>query len=167
MVSGPFQAGMLIYLSFQTVQCWQLFLYNSKKQKKNLYILKRCSQIKSDWLRNEFSQSNQSGSKSKSVWLQTSGFSQGHSHMGGDMCRGQSVNGGGGLMRGDIDLMGGPNFDRLYHKLKVLLLLSCNYMMEFIGYNSIKTCWFVSYLFQIRTITQHQYKRIRAINRIM
>ena len=32
----------------------------------------------------------------------------------------------GGLMRGDIGLMGGPNFDRLYHKLKVLLLLSCN-----------------------------------------
>ena len=30
---------------------------------------------------------------------------------------------GGGLMRGDIDVMGGPNFDRLYHKLKVLLLL--------------------------------------------
>ena len=27
----------------------------------------------------------------------------------------------GGLMRGDIDIMGGPNFDRLYHKLKVLL----------------------------------------------
>ena len=27
-------------------------------------------------------------------------------------------------MRGDIDLMGGPSFDRLYHKLKVLLLLS-------------------------------------------
>ena len=26
-------------------------------------------------------------------------------------------------MRGDIDLMGGPNFDRLYHKLNVLLLL--------------------------------------------
>ena len=27
-------------------------------------------------------------------------------------------------MRGDIDVMGGgPNFDRLYHKLKVLLLL--------------------------------------------
>ena len=26
----------------------------------------------------------------------------------------------GGLMRGNIDLMGGPNFDRLYHKLKVL-----------------------------------------------
>ena len=26
-------------------------------------------------------------------------------------------------MRGDIDLMGGPDFDRLYHKLKVLLLL--------------------------------------------
>ena len=29
-------------------------------------------------------------------------------------------------MRGDIDL-GGPNFDRLYHRLKVLLMLSCNY----------------------------------------
>ena len=28
----------------------------------------------------------------------------------------------GGLMRGDIDLMGGPNFDRSYHKLKVLLM---------------------------------------------
>ena len=33
----------------------------------------------------------------------------------------------GGLMRVDIDLIGGPNFDRLYHKLKVLLLLNCNY----------------------------------------
>ena len=46
----------------------------------------------------------------------------------------------GGLMRGDIDLMGGPKFDRLYHKLKVLLLLSCNYTMQFVGYDSIKTC---------------------------
>ena len=46
---------------------------------------------------------------------------------------------GGGLMTGDIDLMGGPNFDRLYHKLKVLLLLSCNSMMQFVGYDSIKT----------------------------
>ena len=45
----------------------------------------------------------------------------------------------GGLMRGHIDLMVGPNFDRLYHKLKVLLLLSCNYMMQFISYDSIKT----------------------------
>ena len=26
-------------------------------------------------------------------------------------------------MRGDKDLTGGPNFDRLYHKLKVLLFL--------------------------------------------
>ena len=42
-------------------------------------------------------------------------------------------------MRGDIDLMGEPNFDRLYHKLKVLLLLSCNYTMQFVDYNSIKT----------------------------
>ena len=46
----------------------------------------------------------------------------------------------GGLMREDIDLIGGgPNFDRLYHKLKVLLMLSCNYTMQFIGYDSIKT----------------------------
>ena len=46
----------------------------------------------------------------------------------------------GGLTRGDIDLMGeGANFDRLYHKLHVLLLLSCNYTMQFIGYDSIKT----------------------------
>ena len=57
---------------------------------------------------------------------------------GGTSAGGQSVN-GGGLMRGDIDLMGGPNFDRLYHKLKVLLLLSCNYMMQFISYDSIET----------------------------
>ena len=42
-------------------------------------------------------------------------------------------------MRGGIDLMEGANFDGLYHKLKVLLLLSCNYLMQFIGYNSIKT----------------------------
>ena len=33
---------------------------------------------------------------------------------------------------------GGANFDRLYHKPKVLLMLSCNYMMQFIGYDSIK-----------------------------
>ena len=79
-------------------------------------------------------------------------------HMVGDKCRGDKVL-MGGLMRGDIDLMGGPNFDRLYHggtheeghrpyggpnfdrlyhKLKVLLLLSCNYMMQFVGYDSIK-----------------------------
>ena len=40
---------------------------------------------------------------------------------------------------GDIDLMAGPNFHRLYHKLKVLLMLSCSYTMQFIGYDSIKT----------------------------
>ena len=34
---------------------------------------------------------------------------------------GQSIN-GGGLIRGDINLMGGPNFDRLYHKLKVVIV---------------------------------------------
>ena len=41
---------------------------------------------------------------------------------GGTSAGGQSVN-GGGTHEGDIDLMGGPNFDRLYRKLKVLLLL--------------------------------------------
>ena len=46
---------------------------------------------------------------------------------------------GWGLMRRYIDLMGGPNFERLYHKIKVLLLLSCNYTMQFIDYDSIKT----------------------------
>ena len=29
----------------------------------------------------------------------------------------------GGPLRGDIDIMGEPNSDRLYHTLKVLLLL--------------------------------------------
>ena len=28
-----------------------------------------------------------------------------------------------GAHEGDISIMGGPDFDRLYHKLKVLLLL--------------------------------------------
>ena len=42
---------------------------------------------------------------------------------GGTSAGGQSVN--GGTHEGDIDLMRGrANFDRLYHKLKVLLLLS-------------------------------------------
>ena len=57
---------------------------------------------------------------------------------GGTSAGGQSVN-GGGLMRGGHRPIGGPNFDRLYHKLKVLLKLSYNYTMQFIGYNSIKT----------------------------
>ena len=71
--------------------------------------------------------------------LQGSGFSLGRLHMGGTSAGGQSVNGGGGIMREDVDLVGGPNFNRLYHKLKVLLLLSCNYKMQFIGYDYIKT----------------------------
>ena len=40
----------------------------------------------------------------------------------------------GGHMRRDIDLMGGPNFDISYQKLKVLLLLNCKYRMQLIGY---------------------------------
>ena len=74
---------------------------------------------------------------------------------------------GGTHKGGHRPYVGGPNFDRLYHKLKVLLLLSCNYTMQFVSYNSIKTRRFVCYRFQIRTITQHQYKRIRAMNCIM
>ena len=44
---------------------------------------------------------------------------------GGDMSPiwGDKVLMGGGPLRGDIDIMGGPNFDTLYHTLKVLLLL--------------------------------------------
>ena len=80
------------------------------------------------------------------IYSLCSGLSLGHlhmrgicpPHMGGTSAGGQSVN-RGGLIRGGIDLMGGPNFDRLYHKLKVLLLLSCNYTMQFVSYNSIKT----------------------------
>ena len=81
-------------------------------------------------------------------------------HMEGTSVGGQSVN-------GEAHEGGGPNFDRLYHKLKVLLLLSRNYTMQFIGYDSVKTRSFISYRFQIRTITQHQCKRIGAINRIV
>ena len=40
---------------------------------------------------------------------------------GGTSAGRQNVN--GGTHEGDIDIVGGPNFDRLYHKLKVLLLL--------------------------------------------
>ena len=83
---------------------------------------------------------------------------------GGDL-EGTSV--GGQSVNGEAHEGGGPNFDRLYHKLKVLLLLSCNYTMQFIGYDSVKTRSFISYRFQIRTITQHQCKRIGAINRIV
>ena len=56
----------------------------------------------------------------------------------GDKCRGKIVN--GGTHEGGDSPYGGPNFDGLYHKLKVLLLLSCNYMMQFISYDSIETC---------------------------
>ena len=59
------------------------------------------------------------------------GFSLGRLHMGGGQVQGDKAL-MGGLMRGDIDLMGGPNFDRLYHKLNVMLMLSFNYMMQFI-----------------------------------
>ena len=61
---------------------------------------------------------------------------------GGDKCRGRgrSVNGWGTYEGGEGHRhYGGPNFDRLYHELKVLLLLNCNYTMQFIGYNSIET----------------------------
>ena len=40
----------------------------------------------------------------------TAGFSLGCLHMGGQVQEDKALMGGGGLMRGDIDLMGGPNF---------------------------------------------------------
>ena len=60
--------------------------------------------------------------------------------MGGE----QTINGGGLIRGGGREHRpyggGGPNSDRLYHKLKVLqLLLSCNYTMQFVSYDSIKT----------------------------
>ena len=68
------------------------------------------------------------------------GFSLGRLHMGGGQVQGdKALMGGDSGDSGDIDLMGGPNFDRLCHKLKVLLMLSCNYTMQFIVYHSIKT----------------------------
>ena len=51
---------------------------------------------------------------------------------GGTSAGGQSVN--GGTHEGDLTLIAG-----LYHKLKVLLLLSCSYTMQFIGYDCIET----------------------------
>ena len=62
----------------------------------------------------------------------TTGFSLGCLHMG-TSGGGQSIN-VGGTHEGGHRPYGGPNFDRLYHKLKVLLLLSCNYMMQFISF---------------------------------
>ena len=56
---------------------------------------------------------------------------------GGTSAGGQNVN--GGTHEGGHRPHGGPYFDRLYHKLKVLLLLSCNYTMQLVGYESIKT----------------------------
>ena len=45
----------------------------------------------------------------------------------------------GGIIRVEIDLMGGPNFDRLYHKLKVLLLLTAITRCSLLSYDCIKT----------------------------
>ena len=62
---------------------------------------------------------------------QTRVFPRSFTQVGGGQVKGDKAL-MGGLIRVDIDLMGGPNFDRLYHKLKVLLLLNCNYTMQFI-----------------------------------
>ena len=58
---------------------------------------------------------------------QFTGLSLGHLRTGGGGGGGKrQVHGDkalmGGLIRGDINLMGGPNFDRLYHKLKVVIV---------------------------------------------
>ena len=52
---------------------------------------------------------------------QFTGFSLGHLHMGGREVHGDKAL-MGGLIRGDINLIGGPNFHRLYHKLKVVIV---------------------------------------------
>ena len=62
--------------------------------------------------------------------IKVTGFSLGRLHMGG-----QSVN--GGTHEGGHRPYGGLTL--IDYKLKVLLMLSCNYRMQFIGYNSIKT----------------------------
>ena len=62
-------------------------------------------------------------------------FSRPFTHGGGDKALM-----GGGTHEGGHRPYGGLNLGRLYHKLKVLLLLSCNYMTQFISYDSIKTC---------------------------
>ena len=79
-----------------------------------------------DWdMSSSCSLTNQLSNNSvKTVYApQCSGFSLGHLHMGGGgICPPMTSALMGGLMREDIDLMGGPKFYRLYHKLKVLLL---------------------------------------------
>ena len=65
-------------------------------------------------------------------------MSQAYTWGGGASAGGQSVN-GGTHEGGHRPYGGGPNFDRLYHEIKVLLLLSYNYTIQFIGYDSIKT----------------------------
>ena len=69
-------------------------------------------------------------------------FSLGRLHMGGQVQGDKALMGGTHegpslILRDNFDSF--DNFDRLYHKLKILLLLSCNYTMQFIGYDSIKT----------------------------
>ena len=66
-------------------------------------------------------------------------FSLGRLHMwgGGGQVQGDKVS-MGGLIRGDTNLMGRLNFDRLCHKLKVVIV-KLNYMMQFISYDFIKT----------------------------
>ena len=45
------------------------------------------------------------------------------SYEGGTSAGDKALMGGGGTHEGVIHLMRGPNFDRLYHKLKVLLIV--------------------------------------------
>ena len=75
----------------------------------------------------------------------TSGFSLGSlfTHGGGD----KVLMGGGGTHEGEHRLYGGPNFERLYHKLKVvLLMLSFNFTMQYIGTILLKLVDLYTYL---------------------
>ena len=75
--------------------------------------------------------------------VHASGFPADRLRMGGTSSGRQSVNGGRTHELGHKPYGGGPNFDRLYHKLKVMLMLSCNYMLQLhdaiLCCNSVKT----------------------------
>ena len=53
--------------------------------------------------------------------VNSQGFPQDSYTWGGEQVQGDKAL-MGGLIRGDINLMRGPNFDRLYHKLEVVIV---------------------------------------------
>ena len=104
-----------------------------------------------DWIGTFQNRARHDCSKQRQYCIDTTrqGFSLDRLHMGGicppyggDKCReDKALMGVREIHEGGHRPYGGeePTFDRLYHKLNVLLMLSCNYTMQFIGYDSIKT----------------------------